>query len=133
MEMQNFNTHSPSPLQSILAKRIMIMDGGMGTMIQTYHLNENDFRGTQFANHPVSLKGNNDLLSITQPKIIHAIHTAYLQAGADIIETNTFGATAIALSDYQLSDLAREVNYQAAKLAREAADTITKQTPDQPR
>lgn len=120
-------------LKSILQSKIMIIDGGMGTMIQTYRLNENDFRGEQFANHPAPLKGNNDLLSITQPEIIKAIHTAYFQAGADIVETNTFGATSVALSDYQLSDLAREINFQAAQLARDAANEAMQQTPHQPR
>ena len=107
-------------LLELLKSTILIIDGAMGTMIQTYHLTENDFRGTQFNDHPIFLKGNNDLLCLTQPHIIHAIHAAYLKAGADIIETNTFGATSIALSDYQLSHLAVEINYQAAKLARAA-------------
>ena len=126
-------SNSYQRLLSVLHKKIAIIDGGMGTMIQTYRLTEKDFRGVQFAEHCVFLKGNNDLLSVTQPKIIQAIHTAYLQAGADIIETNTFGATSIALSDYKLSELAYEINFQAAKLARAAADEIMLQTPDQPR
>ncbi len=116
-----------------LASNILIIDGGMGTMIQTYRLTESDFRGAQFKDHPVFLKGNNDLLCLTQPKIIQAVHHAYLQAGADIIETNTFGATSIALSDYQLSHLATELNYQAAQLARAACDEIMQKTPEKPR
>lgn len=120
-------------LRTLLSKKILVIDGAMGTMIQTYRLTEADFRGTQFANHPVSLKGNNDLLVMTQPDIIRAIHTAYLQAGADIIETNTFGATAIALADYELSHCAAEMNYQAAKIARAACDEMTRHTPNKPR
>ncbi|EKD77942.1 MAG: hypothetical protein ACD_42C00109G0004 [uncultured bacterium] len=120
-------------LLELLKSTILIIDGAMGTMIQTYHLTENDFRGTQFNDHPIFLKGNNDLLCLTQPHIIHAIHAAYLKAGADIIETNTFGATSIALSDYQLSHLAVEINYQAAKLARAACDEIMQKMPEKPR
>ncbi|HLD84561.1 MAG TPA: methionine synthase, partial [Coxiellaceae bacterium] len=118
-------------LQVLLQNKIAIIDGGMGTMIQTYRLNESDYRGTQYANHPVSLKGNNDLLVITQPKIIKDIHKAYFMAGADIVETNTFGATSIALADYQLSHLATELNFHAAKIAREVADDVTRETHQQ--
>lgn len=116
-----------------LSKRIMILDGGMGTMIQTYHLQEKDYRGQRFRDFPCDLKGNNDLLCLTQPDIITEIHTAYLNAGADFIETNSFNATAISLADYQLSDLAYEINLSAARLARQAADSVTRQTPEQPR
>lgn len=125
--------HTHRLLQSCLSSRILIIDGAMGTMIQTYQLTETDFRGKQFANHPIFLKGNNDLLCITQPHIISAIHHAYLTSGADIIETNTFGATSIALSDYQLSEFAAELNYQAAKIARAACDEIMQKTPEKPR
>lgn len=120
-------------LLQLLQSQIVIIDGGMGTMIQTYHLSENDFRGTRFLEHPVSLKGANDLLCLTKPHIIKNIHQAYLAAGADIIETNTFGATSIALSDYQLSHLATEINYEAAKLARVVCDEMMQKTPEKPR
>jgi len=129
--MQHLSIHQQ--LQTLLSTKILVIDGGMGTMIQTYGLTEADFRGTQFADHPVSLKGNNDLLVMTQPDIIRAIHTAYLQAGADIIETNTFGATSIALADYELSQSAAEMNYQAAQIARAACDAMTRLTPNKPR
>ena len=88
-----------------LENRILVLDGAMGTMIQNHNLNEEDFRGSRFKNHPCSLKGNNDLLSITQPKIIKEIHLEYLKAGADIIETNTFSSTSIGMADYQMEDL----------------------------
>ena len=110
-----------------------MLDGAMGTMIQRYQLSEEDFRGERFANHPSDLKGNNDLLSITRPDIIKAIHTEYLQAGADIVETNTFSGTRIAMADYHLEEIVYELNYESAKLAREAADEITAQNPDKPR
>ncbi len=116
-----------------LQKRIMILDGGMGTMIQSHHLQEADYRGTRFQDFPHLLKGNNDLLSITQPHIIRAIHRAYLDAGADFIETNSFNSTSIALADYHMSNLAYEFNLAAARLARDVADEVTKLTPDKPR
>jgi 5-methyltetrahydrofolate--homocysteine methyltransferase len=105
----------------------------MGTMIQRYKLDEAGYRGERFKDHPRDLKGNNDLLVLTQPKIISAIHNAYLEAGADIIETNTFNAQAISQSDYGLEDIVYEMNVAAAKLAREAADAWTKKTRDKPR
>ena len=111
-----------SSLQSALSQRILLLDGGMGTMIQTYQLREADYRGTRLADHPSPLQGNNDLLSITQPDIIRAIHFAYLEAGADIIETNTFNANVISQADYGLEELAFELNYASAVLAREAVD-----------
>ncbi|HEX2446895.1 MAG TPA: homocysteine S-methyltransferase family protein [Methyloceanibacter sp.] len=114
-------------------QRILILDGAMGTMIQRYKLDEAGYRGARFKDHPRDLKGNNDLLVLTQPTIISEIHNAYLEAGADIIETNTFNAQAISQSDYGLEDIAYEMNVAAAKLAREAADAWTKKTPDQPR
>lgn len=120
-------------LIELLKSRILVLDGGMGTMIQSYHLEEADYRGAQFAEHPCPLKGNNDLLSLTQPQIISAIYKAYLNAGADIIETNSFNATAISQGDYKMEAYARELNFQAAKLARKACDEITKLNPTKPR
>jgi 5-methyltetrahydrofolate--homocysteine methyltransferase len=114
-------------------ERILILDGAMGTMIQRYKLDEAGYRGERFKDHPRDLKGNNDLLVLTQPKIIGEIHNAYLEAGADIIETNTFNAQAISQADYGLADIAYEMNVAAAKIAREAADAWTKKTPDRPR
>jgi 5-methyltetrahydrofolate--homocysteine methyltransferase len=114
-------------------QRILILDGAMGTMIQRYKLDEASYRGERFKDHPRDLKGNNDLLVLTQPKIIGEIHNAYLEAGADIIETNTFNAQAISQSDYGLEDIAYELNVAAAKLARAAADAWTAKTPDKPR
>ena len=120
-------------LEATLTQRIMVLDGAMGTMIQKHQLDEADYRGQQFAGHHASLKGNNDLLSITQPQIIQAIHLAYLEAGADMIETNTFNANAISQADYHLERLAYELNFASAKLAREVADSVTAKTPEQPR
>ncbi|MFN5169230.1 MAG: homocysteine S-methyltransferase family protein [Cyclobacteriaceae bacterium] len=116
-----------------IEKRILVLDGAMGTMIQRHTLEEADFRGERFKNHPSPLKGNNDLLSITRPDIILEIHRQYLQAGADIIETNTFSGTTIAQADYHLEDAVYDINYQSARIARQAADEFTKQTPDKPR
>ncbi len=112
-------------LPELLAQRIVVIDGAMGTMIQRYRLGEDDFRGARLREHPRDLKGNNDLLVLTRPDVIEEIHAAYLAAGADIIETNTFGATAIAQEDYGLGALAREMNVEAARLARRAADAAT--------
>jgi 5-methyltetrahydrofolate--homocysteine methyltransferase len=114
-------------------ERILILDGAMGTMIQRYKLDEAGYRGTRFKDFKHDLKGNNDLLVLTQPKIISEIHNAYLEAGADIVETNTFNAQAISQSDYGLEDIAYEMNVAAAKLAREAANAWTKKTPNKPR
>jgi 5-methyltetrahydrofolate--homocysteine methyltransferase len=105
----------------------------MGTMIQAEKLTEADFRGARFADHGSDLKGNNEILNLTRPDIIAKIHRQYLEAGADIIETNTFGCTSIAQSDYDLSSLAVEQNLEAAKIARQVADEITAKTPDRPR
>jgi len=113
--------------------RILILDGAMGTMIQRYKLSEEDYRGERFADWQSDLKGNNDLLVLTQPDIIRDIHRDYLKAGADIIETNTFNAQFISLADYGMESLAREMNVEAARLAREAADEVTAQDPDRPR
>ena len=118
---------------SYIKKRILVLDGAMGTMIQEYKLEEMDYRGDRFATSEVNLKGNNDLLTLTQPHILQEIHEKYLKSGADIIETNTFNANRISLADYQLEELAYEINFQAAKIAREAADRFTKYTPDKPR
>ncbi|MDR3476825.1 MAG: methionine synthase [Gammaproteobacteria bacterium] len=120
-------------LEQALKERILVLDGAMGTMIQRYQLQENDYRGVRFSDYPHDLKGNNDLLSITQPDIIREIHTAYLEAGADLIETNSFNSTAVALADYHMSDLAYEFNLTAARLARECTDAMTRKTPHQPR
>jgi 5-methyltetrahydrofolate--homocysteine methyltransferase len=120
-------------LRAQLKKRILVLDGAMGTMIQSYKLTESDYRGNQFADFLYDLKGNNDLLCLTQPQIILDIHRAYLAAGADLLETNTFNANAISLVDYHMADLAYEINLTAAKLARQAADEFTQQTPQQPR
>jgi 5-methyltetrahydrofolate--homocysteine methyltransferase len=115
----------------LLLQRIAIIDGAMGTMIQRWKLTEADFRGQRFAEHTKDLKGNNDLLVMTRPDVISTIHSQYLAAGADLIETNTFGATSIAQEDYGLGHIAREMNVAAARLAREAADAHS--TPDKPR
>ncbi len=116
-----------------LKQRILLLDCAMGTMIQGYGLSDEDYRGERFVDHPGELKGNNDLLSITQPKIIRDIHEAVLEAGADILETNTFSSTSIAQADYKMEDLAYELNYEAARVARAAADGYTEQTPEKPR
>jgi len=114
-------------------QRILILDGAMGTMIQRYKLDEAGYRGARFKDHGHDLKGNNDLLVLSQPAIISAIHNAYLEAGADIIETNTFNSQSISQSDYGLADIAQELNVAASRLAREAADAWTARTPDKPR
>ena len=120
-----------STLVELLEKKILIMDGAMGTMIQRYTLTEEDFRGSHFPESKIPLKGNNDLLSITRPDIIKAIHLEYLNAGADIIETNTFSGTTISQADYELESAVYEINFQSAKLAKEAALELS--TPDKPR
>lgn len=119
--------------QQQLQQRILILDGAMGSMIQTYNLTEADYRGERFEDFKVDLKGNNDLLSLTQPGIIADIHRAYLLAGADILETNTFNSTASSQDDYQLGELAHELNLEAARIARRVADEISATTPDKPR
>jgi 5-methyltetrahydrofolate--homocysteine methyltransferase len=120
-------------LKQAARKRILILDGAMGTMIQRYKLDEAGYRGERFKDFGRDLKGNNDLLVLSQPKIISEIHNAYFEAGADIAETNTFNAQAISQADYGLEDIAYEMNVAAAKLAREAADAWTKKTPEKPR
>ncbi len=120
-------------ITELLRQRILILDGAMGTMIQRYGLEESDYRGERFADHPVEVKGNNDLLVLTRPDVIRDIHTAYLEAGADIIETNTFNATSISMADYRMEELVGELNRCAARLAREAADAATAKDPRRPR
>ncbi|ADE15618.1 methionine synthase [Nitrosococcus halophilus Nc 4] len=120
-------------LKDQLAKRILMLDGALGTMIQSYELVEEQYRGERFADWPCDLKGNNDLLVLTQPQILREIYRDYLEAGADIIETNTFNATRIAMADYQMEALVVEINQAAAQLAREMADEMTAKTPDRPR
>jgi 5-methyltetrahydrofolate--homocysteine methyltransferase len=118
-------------LAAIMKQRIAIIDGAMGTMIQRYKLGEADYRGTRFADHPKDVKGNNELLQLVKPEVLAEIHSQYLAAGADVIETNTFGATSIAQEDYGLAHLAREMNVEAARIARACADAHA--TPDHPR
>jgi len=135
--MFNKNTNYMNPvfqqLKVILNNRIMIIDGAMGTMIQRHNLTENDFRSDRFKDHNHDLKGDNDLLSITQPEIIKDIHRKYLEAGADIIETNTFSSTAVAQADYKLEHIVYELNFESAKIAKEAVAEFTAKTPDKPR
>ncbi|HMG14863.1 MAG TPA: homocysteine S-methyltransferase family protein, partial [Saprospiraceae bacterium] len=120
-------------LEDIIKERILVLDGAMGTMIQRYKLSEADFRGERLKDHPKDLQGNNDLLSITKPDVIAEIHRAYLDAGSDIIETNTFSSTIIAQADYGLEHLAYELNYESAKIARKEADAYTLKEPNKPR
>ena len=122
-----------SNLKSILEDRILVLDGAMGTMLQNYAFQEKDFRGKRFADFPVSLQGNNDLLSLTQPQAIKEIHAKYFEAGADIVETNTFSSTSIAMADYQMEDLVYELNYESAKIAKQVADSFTAKKPQKPR
>jgi 5-methyltetrahydrofolate--homocysteine methyltransferase len=120
-------------LNKLLKERILIIDGAMGTMIQRHNLTEEQFRGDRFKNHPHDLKGNNDLLSITQPEIIKSIHRAYLDAGADIVETNTFNGTPISQADYHTQQLTYEINFESAKIAKDVADEFIKKNPAKPR
>ena len=122
-----------SRLISLLRERILIFDGAMGTMIQTHGLSEDDFRGKRFADHPSQLQGNNDLLSITRPDVIEQIHRDFLDAGADILETNTFSAQRISQADYQAEDLSYEINLESARIARRAADDFSRRDPSKPR
>ncbi len=117
----------------ILKEKILVLDGAMGTMLQEYKFEEADFRGDRFKDHPLSVKGNNDLLSLTQPEAIKTIHKKYLAAGADIIETNTFSSTPIAMADYEMESIIYDLNFQSAKIAREAADEFTAMDPAKPR
>jgi len=120
-------------LKALMARRILILDGAMGTMVQKHRLVEADYRGTRFADHPKDLKGNNDLLLLTRPDVIRGIHAAYLEAGADIIETNTFNATVISQAEYGLEAIVHELNVEGARIAREACDAYTAKNPDKPR
>lgn len=120
-------------IREILEKRILVLDGAMGTMIQKHPLTEEDFRNEALKSHPHPLKGDNDLLSITRPEIIKDIHRQYFEAGADIAETNTFNSTTIAQADYHLEHLVYDLNFQSAKIAREVADEFTRMNPDKPR
>jgi len=122
-----------STIQQEIQKRILVLDGAMGTMLQRYNFSEEDFRGERFKDSPHSLKGNNDLLSITQPAAIRDVHAQYFEAGADIVETNTFSSTTIGMADYHLEDLVYELNFQSAKIAREVADEFTAKNPNKPR
>ncbi|MEO5789507.1 homocysteine S-methyltransferase family protein [Gelidibacter sp.] len=122
-----------SDLQNLLQHRILVLDGAMGTMLQRYNFSEEDFRGERFKDYPSSLKGNNDLLSLTQPQAIADIHRQYFEAGADIVETNTFSGTTIAMADYNMEHLVYELNFESAKIAKQIADEFTKANPEKPR
>ena len=120
-------------IKQLLNERILILDGAMGTMIQRYNLEEEDFRKGWFEDHPHKLKGDNDILVLTRPDVIKEIHAQYLEAGADILETNTFGATSVAQADYHLEHAVYDINYHGAKIAREVCDEFTAKNPDKPR
>ncbi|MFA7688192.1 MAG: homocysteine S-methyltransferase family protein [Moheibacter sp.] len=122
-----------SSILNELSKRILILDGAMGTMLQDYNFTEADYRGERFKDYPSPLKGNNDLLTLTQPKAIVDIHSKYFEAGADIVETNTFSGTSIAMADYAMENLVYELNYESARIAKQVADTYTKLNPEKPR
>ena len=122
-----------SKIHQALNERILILDGAMGTMLQRYNFTEEDFRSERFADFPHPLKGNNDLLSLTQPQAIRDIHALYFEAGADIVETNTFSGTTIGMADYHMEHLVYELNYESAKIAREVADEYTAKNPNKPR
>src|SRR6186713_1233981 len=128
-----YNNQRGMEITDILKDRILIIDGAMGTMIQRHKLEEKDFRGERFKGHLYPLKGNNDLLSITRPDIIKDIHRQYFEAGADIVETNTFSGTSIAQADYHLEHIIYDLNFQSAKIAKEVADEFTKKDPSKPR
>jgi 5-methyltetrahydrofolate--homocysteine methyltransferase len=122
-----------SNINEELKKRILVLDGAMGTMLQQYDFTEEDFRGERFKDYPSSLKGNNDLLSLTQPKAIADIHAKYFEAGADIVETNTFSGTTIAMADYDMENLVYELNFESAKIAKKVAEEFTAREPHKPR
>lgn len=124
---------SMKTIESILEQRILILDGAMGTMLQRHKFTEEDFRGERFKEWPVPVQGNNDLLSITQPEAIKEVHRLYFEAGADIVETNTFSGTTIAMADYEMEELVYELNYQSAKIAKEVAKEFTAKEPHKPR
>lgn len=120
-------------IEKILRDRILVLDGAMGTMLQRYQFSEDDFRGERFKNHHKSVKGNNDLLSLTQPDAIAEVHRKYFMAGADIVETNTFSGTTIAMADYDMEDLVYELNFESAKIAKQVAQEFTQKEPAKPR
>jgi 5-methyltetrahydrofolate--homocysteine methyltransferase len=122
-----------SKITEEIKNRILVLDGAMGTMLQAYKFTEEDFRGERFKDYPRSLQGNNDLLTLTQPEAIKTIHEKYFEAGADIVETNTFSGTTIAMADYQMEDLVYELNYQSAKIAKQVATEYTAKEPHKPR
>ena len=122
-----------SSISEEITKRILVLDGAMGTMLQRYKFTEEDFRGERFKDYPSPLQGNNDLLSITQPSAIAEVHRLYFEAGADIVETNTFSGTSIAMADYNMEDLVYELNFESAKIARRVADEFTARNPNKPR
>ena len=117
----------------ILKERILVLDGAMGTMIQEYKFSESDYRGNRFKDHPGTVKGNNDLLSLTQPEAIKTIHEKYLEVGADIIETNTFSSTSIGMADYSMESIVYDINFESAKIAKDAATKYSQITPEKPR
>ena len=120
-------------LQQILNERVLVLDGAMGTMLQRYKFEEADFRGERFKDWPTPVQGNNDLLSITQPQAIQEIHRKYCEAGADILETNTFSGTTIAMADYKMESIVYELNYESARIAKEVAQEFTAKEPHKPR
>ena len=120
-------------IYEILKEKILVLDGAMGTMIQDYKFSESDYRGARFKDHPCSVKGNNDLLSLTQPEAIKSIHEKYLKVGSDIIETNTFSSTSVGMADYSMESIVYDINYESAKIAKEAALKYSKITPEKPR
>lgn len=122
-----------SQIEQILKERILVLDGAMGTMLQRYNFTEEDFRGSRFKDWPQSLKGNNDLLSLTQPEALAEVHAKYFEAGADIVETNTFSGTTIAMADYGMEELVYEMNYESAKIAKAVANEFTLRNPKKPR
>ncbi|WP_304133223.1 homocysteine S-methyltransferase family protein [Mesonia mobilis] len=122
-----------SKLKELLTQKILVLDGAMGTMLQRYQFSEEDFQGERFKNWEIPVKGNNDLLSLTQPKAIAEVHKKYFEAGADIVETNTFSGTTIAMADYKMEHLVDELNYESARIAKEVAQKITLENPEKPR
>jgi 5-methyltetrahydrofolate--homocysteine methyltransferase len=122
-----------SNIREVIKKRILVLDGAMGTMLQRYNFTEADFRGDRFKDYPSSLKGNNDLLSLTQPNAIADVHRKYFEAGADIVETNTFSGTTIAMADYDMEDLVYELNFESAKIAKYVATEFTNKNSEKPR
>ncbi len=130
---ENLSKLQMNKIEKILKERILILDGAMGTMLQQYDFTEEDFRGERFKDHQIPLKGNNDLLSLTQPEAIKEVHRKYFGAGADIVETNTFSATSIAMADYKMENLAYELNYESAKIAKEVAQEFNEKQPNKPR